>query len=391
QENKASYLMNCDLWRNFKKGRDFWIMETSTSHAASLESYASPHANGYLRAEAIASYALGGEAFCYWLWRQQRAGCEQPHGSVISAWGKPTVGFQSVLDVEEMRKKVEPFMVATKPQQADIAITYSDQAKAFFQTEPHQQMDFRSLVTNFYNHFVSLGVHRDLIPEKESLQDYKLLFTPFLPYISDEYRKRAVDFVKSGGTWIVGPLSGGRTKEHTIHTNAALGELEEIAGIEALYTYPMDGTGSVGHAFGEKAPLVLWSTVFEYDEQTAVGTIAGGNSDGKAFITESKVGKGKIVHIGSLPVGEDGDSLLMKLIDHYATEAGVSVRTDVTNGTIVAPRIDDEGKQSWVIVNMDGEGGSVTIPEKAMDRLTEEMISAGRLEIGPYEYRIISF
>ncbi|MGJ9384809.1 beta-galactosidase [Salipaludibacillus sp. CF4.18] len=390
QENKASYLMNCDLWRNFKKGRDFWIMETSTSHAASLESYASPHANGYLRAEAIASYALGGEAFCYWLWRQQRAGCEQPHGSVISAWGKPTVGFQSVLEVEEMRKKVEPFMVATKPQQADIAITYSDQANAFFQTEPHQQMDFRSLVTNFYNHFVSLGVHRNLIPEKESLQDYKLLFTPFLPYISDEYRKRAVDFVKSGGTWIVGPLSGGRTKEHTIHTNAALGELEEIAGIEALYTYPMDGTGSVGHAFGEKAPLGLWSTVFEYDEQTAVGTIAGGNSDGKAFITESKVGKGKIVHIGSLPVGEEGDSLLIKLIDHYATEAGVSVRTDVTKGTIVAPRIDDEGKQSWVIVNMDGEGGSVTVPVKALDRLTEEMISAGRLEIGPYEYRVLS-
>ncbi|WP_416151702.1 beta-galactosidase [Salipaludibacillus sp. HK11] len=391
QENKASYLMNCDLWRNFKKGRDFWIMETSTSNAASLESYASPHANGYLRAEAIVSYALGGEAFCYWLWRQQRAGCEQPHGSVISAWGKPTVGFQSVLDVEEMRKKVEPFMVETKPKKADIAITYSDQAKAFFQTEPHQQMDFRSLVTNFYNHFVSLGIHRDMIPEKGSLQDYKLLFTPFLPYISDEYRKQAVDFVNSGGTWIVGPLSGGRTKEHTVHTNAALGKLEEIAGIEALYTYPMDGTGSVGHAFGERAPLGLWSTVFEYDEKTVVGTIAGGNSDGKAFMTESKVGKGKIVHVGSLPVGEEGDSLIRKIIDHYATETEVSVRTDVTSGTIVAPRIDDDGKQSWVIVNMDGQGGSVTIPKDAMDVLTKEKVSAERLDIGPYEYRIISF
>ncbi|MDI5789859.1 beta-galactosidase [Bacillus licheniformis] len=40
-----------------------------------------------MKAEAVSSYALGGAAFCYWLWRQQRAGSEQPHGSVLSAWG----------------------------------------------------------------------------------------------------------------------------------------------------------------------------------------------------------------------------------------------------------------------------------------------------------------
>ncbi len=290
-----------------------------------------------------------------------------------------------------MKKQIEPFITTTKPQQAEVAITYSDQAKAFFQTEPLQQMDFRALVTNFYNHFVSLGVHRDVIPEKVSLEGYKLLFTPFLPYISDDYRKQAVDFVKNGGTWIIGPLSGGRTKEHTIHTIAALGVLEEIAEVEALYTYPIDGTGSIGHAFGESAPLGLWSTVFEYDEETAVGTIEGGNSNGKAFITESKVGKGKIVHLGSLPVGEEGDSLLKTVIDHYATDVRITVRTDVTSGTVVAPRIADDGKQSWVIINMDGQGGRVTIPTVAIDALTKEKVPEGRLEIGAYEYRVLSF
>lgn len=59
--NIPAYLINCDLWRNFKKGKAFWIMETSTSFSASLESYASPHPNGYLKAEAVAAYALGAE------------------------------------------------------------------------------------------------------------------------------------------------------------------------------------------------------------------------------------------------------------------------------------------------------------------------------------------
>jgi beta-galactosidase len=97
-ENFPAYLINSDLWRNFKKDRGFWVMETSPSYAASLASYATPHPNGYLKVEAAAAYALGAEAFCYWLWRQQRAGCEQPHGSVLSAWGKPTVGYEKILN-----------------------------------------------------------------------------------------------------------------------------------------------------------------------------------------------------------------------------------------------------------------------------------------------------
>ncbi|WP_217608782.1 beta-galactosidase, partial [Bacillus sp. GbtcB15] len=38
RSNFASYLFNCDLWRNFKSGKDYWVMETSPSHSASLES-----------------------------------------------------------------------------------------------------------------------------------------------------------------------------------------------------------------------------------------------------------------------------------------------------------------------------------------------------------------
>lgn len=89
QENASAFLLNCDLWRNLKQGRPFWILETSPSYAASLESSAYPHADGYLQAEAVSSYALGSQGFCCWLWRQQRSGSEISHGSVLSAWGEP--------------------------------------------------------------------------------------------------------------------------------------------------------------------------------------------------------------------------------------------------------------------------------------------------------------
>ena len=264
-DNFQNYVMLHDMWRNFKQGINHWVMETSPSYAASLEGHAIPHPNGYLKAEAVAAYALGAEAFCYWLWRQQRAGCEQPHGSVISAWGKPTVGYENVLEVEAMRKEIEEIILSTAPSQAELAITYSDRGKVFMKTEPHQELNYRVLLADFYKRFLKMGIHRDLIPEGANLDGYKLLFTPFLHYVSPEYIARAKKFVENGGIWIVGPITGGRTENHTIHTDQALGELQELVGIDVLYTYPMDGTGTIGRAFDVSAPLSLWSSVFEID------------------------------------------------------------------------------------------------------------------------------
>jgi beta-galactosidase len=385
-----NYLINNDLWRNFKKGRDYWVMETSPSYAASLESYATPHPNGYLKVEAAAAYALGAEAFCYWLWRQQRSGCEQPHGSVLSAWGKPTIGYQNVLEVEAMRIEIEPVILSSKPSQADVAITYSDRAKVFLNTEPHRSLNHRGLVTDFYKRILSMGIHRDVIPEGADLEGYKVLFTPFIPYLSSEYIARARQFVENGGIWIAGPLTGGRTENHTVHTDRALGELEKTVGAEVLFTFPLDDTGTIGRAFDISAPLGMWSSVMEADGNQAVGIIEEGLAKGKSFITEHKLGAGKMVMLGSMPMGETGDVLLRKLIEHYSQEAGVTLRTDVSEGTIVAPR-QGAGYSIWFVINMDGNGGSVTIPKTGIDLQTNSVIEPGKLELGKFEYKMIQF
>jgi beta-galactosidase len=387
-DNFPAYLINSDLWRNLKKDRPFWVMETSPSYAASLASYASPHPNGYLKVEAAAAYALGAEAFCYWLWRQQRSGCEQPHGSVLSAWGKPTIGYQNVLEVDAIRKEIEPFIVSTKPSQAEVAITYSDRSKVFLKTEPHRSLNHRGLVTDFYKRILSMGIHRDVIPEGCDLEGYKVLFTPFLPYLSSQYIARARQFVENGGIWIAGPLTGGRTENHTVHTDRALGELERTAGAKILFTFPLDDTGTIGRAFDISAPLGLWSSVMEADSNQAVGIIEEGLAKGKSFITEQKLGRGKMVMLGSMPMGETGDLLLRKLIEYYSQEAGVTLRTDVSEGTIVAPR-QGTGYSIWFVINMDGNGGSVTIPQTAIDLQTNSVVEPGKLELGKFEYKII--
>ncbi|GGG13461.1 beta-galactosidase YesZ [Paenibacillus albidus] len=390
QANMHAYLLNCDLWRNFKPGTPFWLLETSPSFAGSLESYATPHPGGYLKAEAVAAYALGAGAFSYWLWRQQRSGSEQPHSAILSAWGEPAVGYADVLEAGQARRDIENVILASQPLQAEVAITYSDRAKVFLTTEPHRKLNYRGLLGDFYKRILQLGIHRDLVPEGGSLDGYKLLFTPFVHYLSPEYMQGALAFAAAGGIWIAGPLTGGRTGEHTIHTDAGLGELERVAGVKTKYTYPMEGTGTVGEAFGISAELSLWSAVFEplAGGASSVGVITEGLTPGLSFLTEQPYGQGAIVMLGSLPSGDDGDSLLRAVIEHYARAAGVRLRSDPSPGTIVCPRRRGSS-EIWAVVNMDGRGGSVTLPRTGADALTGSPVAAGPLMLSAYEYRMI--
>jgi beta-galactosidase len=75
-------------------------------------------------------------------------------------------------------------------------------------------------------------------------------------------------------------------------------------------------------------------------------------------------------------------------VDHYSQEANLSLRTDVTKGTIVAPRQGD-GYSVWFVINLDGNGGSVTLPMEGIDLQTNSNVSPGKLEIGKFEYRVI--
>jgi len=383
-----AFAMNCDLWRGIKKDRNFWLLETSASHTGALDRHADAHPNGYLVSEAVTCYALGAAAFTYWLWRQQAYGCEISHSGVISAWGKPSVGYQNVLAVERARVELEPFMTSTKFSQGELAVTYSDRARVFMGTENHKKNDYRGLMTDFYKVVLRTGIHRDLIPEKMDLTGYKMLMTPFMYHLSNEYLTRAKTFVEAGGIWVVGPVTGGRTDQHTITTDAALGrDLEAFAGVEALYTYPIENTQATGEAFGTEAPLKLWSTVFKLEGAEAVGFTRGGLTPNMPFITERKVGKGKVVMVGSMPSEEAGEMLWQKLMEHYGAEAGIRLLA-VSDGTMAIPR-HDENHQYLIVVNMDGKGGSVQLEAEGINVLSKELVSVGPLKISPFEYKVV--
>lgn len=395
--NHTAIPLYCDLFRDAKPGRRFWLMETSSSHNGWLGNNENPvHPTGFLVVQAVATYGLGGEAFCYWLWRQQRTGCELPHSAILSAWGKPAIGFESVKAVDAARRKIEPLLLETTPLTPEVALTWSDRGRVFLQTEAlgassKFKVDFRASITEWHRLLLDLGYNRHIRFEDAALDGLKLLITPSMPAVSEAFLKRVRAWVEQGGVWICGPLTGTRTLEHTVPTDAGLGALEVFAGVETVFSFPVTGSNAGGEAFGIKAPLAGWcSALRPRDAGTRVlGTFKCDASDGLAFLTARKVGRGEVVMLTAQPQESAGRVLLEKLVTEFAEKAGVRQRYAVSPGTLVCPRLSRDGRVLWVVVNMDGKGGSLVLSRPARDALGSGEIPSGRLELGGYEYRLL--
>jgi beta-galactosidase len=395
-ENYMRFIADCDLFRAAKPSRPFWLMETSTAHNGWLNYHEIIHPKGFLAAEAVCAYSLGSKAFCYWLWRQQRTGCELPHSAILSAWGKPGIGYEEVMNVEKVRRQLEPLLANSRPAPAEAAVTWSDRGRVFLMTEPlgaktgMSRIDYLSILFDWHQRMLDSGLHRDIRFEGASLDGLKLLVTPVMPYFSLDFRDRVAAWVEDGGIWICGPLVGMRTEEHTVPTDAGLGMLEELAGVETVFSYPVTGTGVTGEALGMTVPLTGWCSAVRpaMKDTRSIGVLKTELVRGLSFMTERKLGKGKIVLLTCQPEGMKGRKMLQALINRYAQQADITQRYSASRGTIVFPRLDSEDRNIWIVLNMDGKGGHVQLPQAAQSVLTGKKQPAGEVKLGRYEYCI---
>lgn len=391
-ENWREMTFNYDLWRNAKPGRrSFFVMETSCAHNGYLHGFSHPHPAGFLTVEALAAFSAGAKGFSFWLMRQQHAGCEQYHGSLVHSWGAPTIGYEPAQKARKEIRRLEPLLLESEPARAEAAVAYSDRAKVDFMAENIGGFNYNGHMMDIVQVALQeLGLPRDFLFEDLDFSGYKLVLTPFLPHLPAEYLERAKRFVEKGGVWIVGPLTSFRTAELTVPTDAALTKaLEDFAGVRTRFFHPISKTGAQGEAFGITSPLSQLSAIFDTTTATAKGTILGGLTPGASFLTEQKRGKGLVVMLGSLPEKENnaGLPLFKAICDHYARKAGIALRLETSPGTVAYPRASKKGI-FWIAINMDGKGGGVTLDGRAIDLQGGRRINPGRLEIPPFAWRV---
>ncbi|MBV5342338.1 beta-galactosidase trimerization domain-containing protein, partial [bacterium] len=95
---------------------------------------------------------------------------------------------------------------------AEAAVLYSHESEFGFKMEEYASgiNYYTDWTYRFYRAMADAYIFRDVIYPSANLNNYKLIFIPLLPIISDDFQNRLKTWVEQGGTLVLGPQSGYR-------------------------------------------------------------------------------------------------------------------------------------------------------------------------------------
>ena len=365
----------------------FWNTETSTSWNGGVTITQSIKPEGFCRVNSYLPLALGGEANMYWIWRTHWAGHELMHGSVLDASGRPMHIFGEVQDTAKLMQDTAAFLEKTKVS-TKVGFHYSSLSWNMLLSQNVVEGISNNTVYDFYKGVLNNGLRPDVIDAAQPLDQYDLLFTPLMLTLEEgDLPERISEWVKNGGTWVVGPLSDVRNSDGARYQHKPFGILEELTGAKWLYGIP-DRVGAVSACWtesGKPFSANTWYDIYDETPENTLVSITAGHSaiNYKACVVHRQVGKGHVILLGTLPDADD----LTKIYEIACGYAGIQ-HGNTGGEVMVIPRAGDE-IEGLILIEYSGKNsGSYTLSEEMTDVVTGEKIS-GAIELQPYEIRVL--
>ena len=359
------------------KDKPFWIMETQVGWNGSDYADNGYRPQGACYANTMLPIARGAEMNLYWLFRTHPNGHELAHGALFSPAGRAYRVTEEVKKAVDDLSKCENFIANTFIR-SKIALHYSSTALNSFESAPIiEELNYReTLITKYYSAFKHYNI--DVIDTQHTLGGYEVLISSFLATADENgFKERVVEWVKDGGTWIVGPMSDIMDENVSRYTRTPYSFVEELAGVYVKYQKPVDN--EVFKAKWTNDGVCSVSTCFDaFECNTGTESLAhfiDCEFAPLSVITERKVGKGKVILVGS--VISHGD--LLRLVNR-APIAEASANVILTERT---------GDESGIIaVETENREGYIVLDGEYTDLITNKKYS-GKTEIEPYGVLIL--
>ena len=383
--NTPDNLHSCAFWFDYLrtlKARPFWNTETATCWNGSNAISQSVKPEGFCRANSWLPIALGGEANMYWLWRTHWAGHELTHGAVIDTSGRDMHTVGEVSEVARGFAAARKFITATRVK-GDLAIHFTSLNWNMNATQPVVEgLDYMSRVQDrWYRPLIEQGLRPDVIDAAAPLDGYKLIFSPLMMTLEEaDLPARMIEWVKAGGTWVVGPLSDVRNSDGARYRDRFWGILESLTGVTWRYGVP-DREKRITAAWNDGTPFEGddWYEMADAPDGDALVRVTGGHSAfiGKSILTSTAVGQGRVVLLGSIPSPEDARRLTRLCLDLIGKSP-----VPAEGKLIVSPR-EGDGISGLILVEYGGEPARYTL-DKPMRDLISGRVLCGEVSVDPY-------
>ncbi len=389
---------NYDRMRGYQKGFH-WLFETAPNYSGGGikgNTWFLHQPDGSMFAALWMNYALGGQGLMFWLFRQHWAGQEMPHGSVISSWGKPAANFEDLKTLGQQLSSESSFLMDNPVLPAQAAIFWDHENMNGLRIEEYANgiNYYIDWTYRFYRPISDAFIHRDVIHRQSDISGYKLLFMPLMPYIPDNLRKRLKQWVMDGGTLILGPMSGYRTKEWTSFKNHATGSLEEWTGIHIESRIPVGTKRRPAEIplmldFHQKittknSEAGLWSEALSSKHGNILASYQTGMHKNKPAIIENRIGKGLVILLGTDP----GNEAYKKIVLYSAQNAGILTMAEGDSNVVIAPRKGNK-ESGLIIFNLDNSDKSCFCRKEFFLNAGMKVDWPSEFKLEPYEVKII--
>jgi len=369
------------------KPAPFWNTETATcwNGSTAANGYKDP---GFCRANSWLPFALGGEANLYWLWREHWAGQELMHSGVVSSSGRPLHVFDEVREIASGLQAAGPFLRETKPVGSGLAVHVSSRASFLFDCQSMTNgFNYQERLMTVYRQIVESQLRPDLVDPAADLKPYKVVVSPFLPWIGESgLQSRVKRWIEAGGTWIVGPMSDVRNGDGAKHTHAPYGVLEKWTGSRCKYQIPAQPRQfNIRWEDGAQQNGSCWYDGLEPRACNVLARYVEGPLEGLAAVVEKKIGRGRVILLGTMPE-QPGVAALIKTV---CSTAGIEPVAEASPNLVVAPR-SGKGGRGWVVVEVHNTTGQVVLPKPARDLLTGRQLE-GEVTLAPYGVLVLKW
>lgn len=393
--NEQDNLWKAALWFDYLRNllpHPFWVTETSPTWNGNHRIVNGLKAEGFCRVNSYLPIAMGGEANMYWVWRNHWAGHEMTHGAVLESSGRPQLAFGEIQQTAELMKKTAEFINDTKIS-TRVGFHYCPgrNGNMFLIQKVYEGLPIGNVwdnaVYDFYKVLNDMGLRPDLIDLEADLKNYDMICTHMVLTLEENnFADRITEWVKNGGTWVVGPFTDIRTYYGTRYTDRNFGLLENLTGAYWLYNVPDNlGIIKVKDNKGNDFKAEHWYDIFDAKPENTIATVQNGHSaiKDKACVVEYKVGKGKVIILGTLPKAQEIKNIYTAACDN----AGVKYR-DVKGEIFVCPRKSD-AQEGIVLLEYSGNNSaSIVLDEEYTDIVTGEILS-GNVELKPYDIKVL--
>lgn len=327
-----------DIMRGLKQA-PFWIMEQQCGNV-NWSIYNTGVRPGSVRLWTWHALGAGADAVVYFRFRATLFAQEQNHSGLLHHDATPDVGYDALLSMLPERERMDAVAQGTPRAQVALLLDYEDLWA--IRLQPHRK-DFSYMRHQFvyYRALQRLGIPCDVIPADADLSHYKLVIAPTAYMASPQLAQQLTAYVTQGGSLLVGVRSGMKTPTDVVTDQPLPGTLRTLVGatVTAWSALPPGvsfGLSTTIDNFSGEAEAWVEALTPSDGETVPLIAYSSGLYEGRAAMTDHKVGAGRAWYLGFYPTSAQAQALLA----HLAQTQGIARLAILPEGLIACKRGD---------------------------------------------------